>query len=416
MGDPNASTIDSASTLAGGTTAAAAAAAPPPVRLFYSYAHEDEPLRDELQGHLKILERRGLLAPWHDRQIVAGSAWDRQIDEHLRSADLVLLLISKDFIESDYIFGVELAAAMTRHERQESVVVPVVVRAVDLDPDDADAFPFLKLQGLPTDLRPVTSWPNRDEAWTNVAKGIRGAVKAIQARAAVAPAGAEPPVVVSASVSVAVPVPVPVAPAQRSPGPAVPVAEHAAPAARSLPAPDPVLQRVVDEVVERIGEAQLQRGGAPIDRVGLILGARALIDQPEPRRILWVDDRPEGNTFERAALAKLQIEVVTATSTDEALARVAESARADSEKSGDDDRFHLVITDWSRPAEPPDAALLLMRKLRDAGCELPVIVYHFAFDDATRAARAAAAKAAGAVGEAVFPSDLMLLVARALEG
>jgi len=137
-----------------------------PVTLFYSYAHEDESLRDELQGHLKILERRGLLAPWHDRRINAGEDWAQRIDENLRSAELVLLLVSKDFIESDYIMGTELGAAMARHAQHQTVVVPIVVRAVDLDPDDADALPFLKLQGLPTDLKPVTSWSNRDEAWT----------------------------------------------------------------------------------------------------------------------------------------------------------------------------------------------------------------------------------------------------------
>src|SRR5688572_23407392 len=66
------------------TSLAAASAAGQPVTLFYSYAHEDEALRDELQGHLKILERRGLLAPWHDRKIVAGQDWAGEIDSNLR--------------------------------------------------------------------------------------------------------------------------------------------------------------------------------------------------------------------------------------------------------------------------------------------------------------------------------------------
>jgi len=153
-----------------------------PVTLFYSYAHEDEALRDELQGHLKLLERRGLLAPWHDRQIVLGAHWSGAIDANLRNAELVLLLISKDFIESDYIWGTELAVAMQRQAEHEAVVVPIIVRAVDLEPDDAQDLPFLKLQALPTDLRPVTSWPNRDEAWTNVAKGLRVTVKDIRER------------------------------------------------------------------------------------------------------------------------------------------------------------------------------------------------------------------------------------------
>ena len=92
-------------------------------------------------------------------------------------ADLVLLLVSKDFIESDYIFGNELTVAMQRHRAGFATVVPIIVRAIDIDAEDREALPFLSLQGLPTDMRPVTSWPNRDEAWTNVAKGLRATVK-----------------------------------------------------------------------------------------------------------------------------------------------------------------------------------------------------------------------------------------------
>lgn len=142
--------------------------APVPVSLFYSYAHEDESLRNELCGHLKILERRGLLSQWHDRQIQAGEDWHSRISEELQTADLVLLLVSTAFINSDYIFGNELTVAMQRHAAGFATVVPVIVRAVNIEAEDAEAFPFMKLQGLPTDLRPVTSWPNRDEAWTNV--------------------------------------------------------------------------------------------------------------------------------------------------------------------------------------------------------------------------------------------------------
>ena len=127
--------------------------ATPPVSLFYSYAHEDEALRDELRGHLKILERRGLLSSWHDREIKPGEDWHAKIDEQLQMADLVLLLVSKDFIESDYIFGNELTVAMQRHQAGFATVVPIIVRAVDIDPDDREALPFLSLQGLPTDLR-----------------------------------------------------------------------------------------------------------------------------------------------------------------------------------------------------------------------------------------------------------------------
>ena len=148
-----------------------------PVDLFYSYAHEDEKLRDELDGHLALLRRKGVIRPWHDRGIVPGQKWDEAIDAQLSTADLILLLVSMDFLNSDYIWGKELATALARAERGDASVVPVLLRAVDIE----DA-PFAKLQGLPTDLRPVTSWPNRDEAWADVAKGIRRTVEAIQQR------------------------------------------------------------------------------------------------------------------------------------------------------------------------------------------------------------------------------------------
>jgi len=86
-----------------------------PVDLFYSYAHEDEPLRDELERHLKIMERRGVIRSWHDRSIVPGQQWNQEIDAQLAAADLILLLVSADFINSDYIWGHELETAMKRN-------------------------------------------------------------------------------------------------------------------------------------------------------------------------------------------------------------------------------------------------------------------------------------------------------------
>ncbi|MGC4085542.1 MAG: toll/interleukin-1 receptor domain-containing protein [Vicinamibacterales bacterium] len=135
-----------------------------------------------------ILERRKIIKSWTDRAIQPGSNWDTTIDEHLRAADIVLLLISNDFIASDYIWGEELRIAMERHTRDEAVVVPIMVRPVDLQADDAADIPFVKLQGLPKDFKPVTTWTNADEAWTSVASGIRQTVNTINARrAAVAP-------------------------------------------------------------------------------------------------------------------------------------------------------------------------------------------------------------------------------------
>ena len=142
------------------------------IEVFFSYSHRDEDLRDELAKHLSILKRQGVISAWHDRQITDGSEWAGEIDTHLSSADIILLLISADFIASDYCWDIELKQAMERHEAKEACVIPVILR-----PSDWHGAPFGKLQALPKNAQPVTSWTNRDEAFLNVAQGIRRTVE-----------------------------------------------------------------------------------------------------------------------------------------------------------------------------------------------------------------------------------------------
>lgn len=138
-----------------------------PVKVFFSYAHQDEHLRDELAKHLKILERNGIIQGWHDRRITPGMEWKGQIDQELELAQIILLLISPDFLNSDYCWDIELRKAMERHEAKNAIVIPVILRQC---PWKLGA--FAKLQALPKDAKPVTSWPDRDEALANVADGI----------------------------------------------------------------------------------------------------------------------------------------------------------------------------------------------------------------------------------------------------
>lgn len=88
------------------------------VEIFYSYSHKDEKLRDRLEKHLSILKREGVISGWHDRKITGGKEWAGQIDEHLNSAHIILLLVSADFVASDYCYDVEVKRAMERHETQ----------------------------------------------------------------------------------------------------------------------------------------------------------------------------------------------------------------------------------------------------------------------------------------------------------
>jgi HEAT repeat protein/energy-coupling factor transporter ATP-binding protein EcfA2 len=147
----------------------------PSVRLFLSYAPEDEPLRAQLDRHLRLLQHQGLISTWHNRQILAGSDQAGEINEQLNTASIILLLVSSDFLASDYCYGVEMQRAFERAGQNEAYVIPVLLRPVDWH----DA-PFRDLPSLPGKNKPVTSWPNPDEAFYEIAAGIRAAAKQIR--------------------------------------------------------------------------------------------------------------------------------------------------------------------------------------------------------------------------------------------
>ena len=138
------------------------------MRLFYSYAHEDEALRDQLEKHLVALRAQGVLSEWHDRKIGAGMPWREAIERNLDTAHVILLLISPDFLASPYCFDVEMQRALQRHRVGTARVVPVLLR-----PTDWQAAPFAELQAVPSKGKPVVSWPNRDAAFADVARHIR---------------------------------------------------------------------------------------------------------------------------------------------------------------------------------------------------------------------------------------------------
>ena len=156
-----------------------------PIELFYSYAHADEPLRKRLETHLSALRKQGVITEWHDRKIVAGTDWKHSIDTHLTTATVILLLISPDFLASDYCYGVEMQRALARHAAGEARVIPVLLRPVDWQ-----GTPFAHLHCAPTDARPVTTWSNRDEAFREVATSIRAAIADLPARPAPLPPAA----------------------------------------------------------------------------------------------------------------------------------------------------------------------------------------------------------------------------------
>jgi len=140
-----------------------------PLRVFISYSYKDERLRRELETHLKLLQRQGVVAMWTDRQIMPGEEWKDEIDKNLESADIILLLVSADFVASDYCYDVEVKRALRRHDAGEARVIPIILREVH----HWQSAPFGNLQALPADGKPVMAFTSRDFAWTDVADGIR---------------------------------------------------------------------------------------------------------------------------------------------------------------------------------------------------------------------------------------------------
>jgi hypothetical protein len=155
---------------------AASPVRPAPVEVFFSYAHEDEPFVDVLRKHLGILKRLGVIRYWHDRKITAGTEWKGQIDKHLNSAAVILLLVSPDFVASDYCWDVELKRALERHKEGEARVIPVILRPTHGWKDT----PLGNLLAAPTNGWAVTLWSNRDQAFADVARHIETAVQQLR--------------------------------------------------------------------------------------------------------------------------------------------------------------------------------------------------------------------------------------------
>ena len=148
-----------------------------PVKLFFAYAREDQKLRAELAKHLAPLRRSRLLSDWHDGDITAGSEWAADIDQALHAADIILLLISPDFLASDYCYDNEMTKAVARHDAGQAVVIPIILR-----PCYWEDAPFGKLQALPKDAKPVSHWPHPDDAFFEITKVVRQTAEQVKAK------------------------------------------------------------------------------------------------------------------------------------------------------------------------------------------------------------------------------------------
>ena len=144
--------------------------------VFISYSHADEKLKDELIKHLSPLKRLGLIDTWHDRKIPAGEEIDKDISKNIEKAQIILLLVSVDFIASRYCYEIEMDRALEMHAENEARVIPVILRHCMWQHT-----PFAKLLAVPTDGKAVKSWVDQDEALTNIVNQIKAVVEEIKA-------------------------------------------------------------------------------------------------------------------------------------------------------------------------------------------------------------------------------------------
>jgi serine/threonine protein kinase len=138
------------------------------IEIFFSYSHKDKKLRDELEKYMHHLKRHPLIKAWHDGEIGAGKEYAQEILQHLNEAHIILLLISQDFIASNYCYNIEMQKALERHEAKTACVIPIILRSAFWE-----STPIGKLQALPTEAKPITEWPNRNQAFMDVVRGIQ---------------------------------------------------------------------------------------------------------------------------------------------------------------------------------------------------------------------------------------------------
>jgi TIR domain len=145
-----------------------------PIEIFCCYARQDKSLLDRLKKHLVPLQRQGLITIWNDADISPGTDWKKEIKKHLNTAQIILLLVSPDFMASDYCCSIEMKQAMERHERGEARVIPIILRPIDWE-----WAPFGKLQALPANAHRIRSdyWLTIDHALYDVVKGIRKVIE-----------------------------------------------------------------------------------------------------------------------------------------------------------------------------------------------------------------------------------------------
>ena len=146
------------------------------IEIFYSYVDEDKGMAEKLQKHLILLKRQGLITDWSSAKLELGIDPSEQTMKHLNSAKIILLLISQDYLFSDYQYTVEVERAMERSKARDAIVIPILLSFTE----DLESTPFGKLLALPRNRKPISKWADKDEAFADIAKEIRKVVNSLK--------------------------------------------------------------------------------------------------------------------------------------------------------------------------------------------------------------------------------------------
>ncbi len=158
-----------------------------PIQVFVSYSHKDEAFKDNLNVHLTPYERTGKIKVWDDRDIIPGQEWDNEIKEKLEKAEIILFLISPDFMASGYIYDVEIKHAIDKHNAGKTNIVPVIIR-----PSNFEVLSLKNFQALPKNAKAITTWSNQDEAWLDVVTQLSKLFKHLRSNGGDIPTITEP--------------------------------------------------------------------------------------------------------------------------------------------------------------------------------------------------------------------------------
>ncbi len=147
------------------------------VNIFISYSHEDEIYKNKLEKHLSILKRNNIIETWHDRKIIPGEEWDKKIKDELENAQIILLLVSVDFLSSNYCYDIEINRAVERHDKGEAILIPIMLRKCDWNDTS-----FSRIQALPKNAKPVKNFEDEDEAFYSIVEGIKSSISELKKR------------------------------------------------------------------------------------------------------------------------------------------------------------------------------------------------------------------------------------------